>query len=281
MPFFPIPFYRRFVLGNTRDALRIGEQTYRERGWDLVWTPTRERPGSRSTVPELVRIFGTHVPRAVAVKLSVVSYPDLLHLWRASRGAPMDVWIDAEDDDRYHRDLRRTYAMMRRFHAHLGARSNFRLCTTIQAFRRDAVSVLEAHLDRSAREGIGMGIKLVRGAYARRPGTHWTTQAETDRAYDACMDRLFSMSQLERPVWAVYATHNRTSIERVLDMAPQRTGPVSISQLRGFERTTWVPEAKRLGVQCQLLVPFGSFQDSLPYLVRRARENAAMWKHLW
>lgn len=274
--------YTRFVVGKELPHILANVRAVRQQGWELVWTPTRERRNPEPVVTEMIRTFGHHMPSAIAVKPSMISYADVRRLIEHSRGSVREIWIDAEDMHRYPRDLRKTYVMKKRCH---GLYPEVQLFTTIQTVRRDAPWVLEEHLRRSQEDNIPIGIKLVRGAYRRRPGTHWTCKNDTDRAFEACLDRLWSESTVTRPIRLVVATHNRNNIRSVLERVHPsgRSGNllVSIAQLRGLNMDDWIDEARRRGVIPKLLVPFGTVWDSIPYLIRRVRENPSMLKYVW
>lgn len=276
--------YRRFVAGNAPEALGRAAREVRRAGWDPVWTPTRERVRSEAVVDAVRRAFDADPPRALALKLSVVTYPELVRLFEWSGPRTSEVWIDAEDVDRYLPDLKRAYALQRRLRDARGANPNVQLVPTVQTVRRDAPAVLDALLERSARDEVELAVKLVRGAYRRRADTHWIHKADTDRCFDECAARLIDADRRARNVHVVFATHNRPSIDAIvrrIARVPDRRFSASIAQLRGFERTDWVDAAHKAGIRTQLLLPFGSFFDSIPYMIRRARENPSMWPHLF
>lgn len=259
-----------------------------------MWTPTREERSAKTMlsfgkdntpycmVDDLDQTFRTCIPDALAVKPSVMTPWNTFRLVQASRDRLRELWIDAEDSDRYRSDLRRTYALFKRISERFPQVHTY---TTIQTVRKDCFDVLETHLQRSREDGIPIGIKLVRGAYARRPETHWMHKSETDRAFEACLKRLWSESTIPRPIRLVVATHNRGNIRSVLEHvgSGHRTNDllVSIAQLRGLNTDDWIDEARKRGVVPKLLAPFGTVWDSVPYLIRRVRENPSMVKYLW
>lgn len=294
--------YHRFVLGASLPTMLKNAAPYTSRGWSLVWTPTLERQPSRfwpffetghanshgsavlqrGAVEDLVQTFQTCIPDALAVKPSVMSAWDTFRLVHASRDRLRELWMDAEDSDRYHRDLRYTYALFKRVYERYPQVHTY---STIQSVRKDCFDVLEMHLRRSREDGIPIGIKLVRGAYARRPETHWMIKQETDDAFQTCLDRIWSEPTTERPIRLVLATHNRDNIRSVLERIRSDGHPknltISIAQLRGLNNDDWIDEARERGVVPKLLAPFGTVWDSIPYLIRRVRENPSMLKYFW
>lgn len=272
--------YRRFVVP-MRDV-KAAETIARMNGWSPVWTPTRERVGSTAVVDSIRTVFGDEPPSALAMKWSVTTSTELSRLFAWTGARTSEVWFDAEDDDRYKRDLWSVYKTCRSLRDNR-PNANVQIFYTVQTVRRDAETILESLFRRSQKDGIDLGIKLVRGAYARRPGTHWTVKTDTDACFQACLARLFDVDRRARNVHATFATHNRESIDAVIARCrdrPYRKYAVSIAQLRGFETQDWVPSAQLYDVRTQLLVPFGTFWDSVPYLLRRVRENPSMLRHL-
>lgn len=284
--------YHRFVLGSSLPTMLKNAAIYTSQGWSLVWTPTLERHPSRfwsfsetyqrDTVGDLKRTFQTCIPEALAIKPSVMSTWDTFRLVHASCDQLHELWMDAEDSDRYRRDLRYTYALFKRIHKRY---PHVHTYTTIQCVRQDCFDVLETHLRRSREDGIPIGIKLVRGAYSRRPETHWMQKHETDHAFQTCLERIWSEPTIERPIRLILATHNRYNIRSVLDRIQSDGYPknftISIAQLRGLNTDDWIDEARERGVIPKLLAPFGTVWDSIPYLIRRVRENPSMLKYLW
>lgn len=276
-----LPFVNRFVAAPVRRTLENIRAEYEKQGWNVVWTPTRECREKRLPLRELKHMFEPVLSKQTyALKLSVLINKECKSLFRWIQNSDSKLWVDAEDDARYHRELMRTYVLLRIIRD-IRPRSELpSVYFTVQTYRKDAHDVLGKLLERSATDGLDIGIKLVRGAYRRDPAVHWTQKIDTDRTYDACMETLLRVEETHRAVPTVFATHNSNSIERVIRRVPYGKRGVSIAQLRGFETTEWISRASKQGVGAELLVPYGTVRDSVPYLIRRARENTSMWYHL-
>ncbi|KAM5343604.1 hypothetical protein ACJ41O_012141 [Fusarium nematophilum] len=178
---------------------------------------------------------------------------------------------------------------------------NALIYNTIQAYLKGARANAERHLTLAAQEGWTAGVKVVRGAYIEnevRSLIHDTKQ-DTDRSYDDIADMFISrrlpkgsQPMLRFPSAAlVLATHNAESAEKALRTHRQRvsaglpTVPMKCAQIMGmadelsckllqdYERNvsqdTVTAETPRI-FKC---LPWGSVQECLGYLYRRAVEN--------
>ena len=162
--------------------------------------------------------------------------------------------------------------------------------STYQAYNRETASKLELDLARADREGWRFACKLVRGAYmhqeralAAKEGVdspiHNTIQ-ETAQSYDKCARALLTHAP---EVEVVFATHNLSTIESLLPLldalALKFPGwvphNVSFAQLYGMADNISFSLA-RAGLPVYKYLPFGSVDDVVPYLVRRAQENSSV-----
>ena len=148
-----------------------------------------------------------------------------------------------------------------------------------------------------------MGIKLVRGAYIyvepNRGGLIHDTKPNTDNAYDQAVDMLIrgtpitTPSSKETKPWkaeVMLATHNTQSVEKAMSLYRERshTGqPVQklvFAQLMGMADEISMKLAKDIKAMKAEAQPgsdvsvykysvWGSLEDCLLYMLRRAEEN--------
>ncbi|GKZ24631.1 proline dehydrogenase [Aspergillus brasiliensis] len=169
---------------------------------------------------------------------------------------------------------------------------------TYQAYLKGTPATVNSHLDLAVKEHFTLGIKLVRGAYINSEPRHLIndTKAETDNAYNSIAagmirhryghfggDTIFPSTEL------FLATHNRESALMADRLVKEQRAhglaapPVQYGQLLGMAD----------GVSCKLLqigkdnspeslgvapevfkcLSWGSLEDCLSYLLRRAVEN--------
>jgi proline dehydrogenase len=158
---------------------------------------------------------------------------------------------------------------------------------TIQMYRVDRISYLEALHRLGLHEGFMPGIKLVRGAYmeaerdeaAKRgqPDPIHPTKEATDEAFNAalrfCFDHIDDL--------ALFAgTHNPLSTQLLTEHVARRglapaDSRVECSQLLGMgDNLSYILAAR--GFNTSKYVPYGPVRAAIPYLIRRARENSSI-----
>jgi proline dehydrogenase len=158
---------------------------------------------------------------------------------------------------------------------------------TYQAYRKDACSLMQHHIEILKANGCKLGVKLVRGAYMEKERERaleagyaspiHDSKTGTDHEYHQglvfCLDRL-------NDVLVVIATHSQESIQFALKMLEEKKIPansdhVHFSQLYGMGDVLSYNLAKANCNVCKYL-PFGPVKDVIPYLTRRARENSSV-----
>jgi hypothetical protein len=173
---------------------------------------------------------------------------------------------------------------------------------TYQLYLRQGLKNLVEDMIMAERNGYHWAGKLVRGAYVsteqryarkhEQPNAIWPSKPDTDRSYD-----IGAATAIERAsqgsAHVVVATHNNQSVARAmklmekLDQQQQQQQQnakqlsslkqrIHFAQLLGMGEliTTRVIEQ---GYQSAKYVPYGPVQEVIPYLLRRAEENGAMF----
>ena len=161
-----------------------------------------------------------------------------------------------------------------------------RVYNTFQCYLKDSRDRLKVELERSRREGYKFGCKLVRGAYMvlereramekGYPSPVWDTKEETHACYDKTVATLLKHVKHHGAEFMV-ASHNQRSVElAVAGMAEMGLSPrdgVYFGQLLGMaDNLTFTLGANGYGAY--KYVPFGSIDEVMPYLIRRAQENS-------
>lgn len=191
------------------------------------------------------------------------------------------VLIDAEQDryqgaiDEITLDLYRTYNRKEAF-----------AYGTYQCYLKRAIGSLERDLALAREEGWVLGVKLVRGAYIASEPRHLIhdTKDDTDAAYNTAIKLLLPSPGVE----TVIATHNSESLDVALSLYPTRS-PVCFSQLYGMSaplthalKSTLaaMPQSAATrqggGIRVYSYLPWGTVEETMKYLLRRADENSAM-----
>jgi proline dehydrogenase len=220
-----------------------------------------------------------------------------------ARARGCTIWIDSEQQsfqasiDRWTIDLMRTH----------NRDGNILIYNTVQAYLKDSRHKLKYQLDLAKEEGWTLGLKLVRGAYMAtepRERIH-DTKADTDESYNGIVRDLLTgwfegyTPETLPPIKLFLAGHNSDTIRMALGLATEldRQGKLYVhpefGQLMGMAddigcETVQFGENLRQKYDSEGVSPVGRFiprvykclqwgtiQETMLYLVRRAVENAA------
>jgi hypothetical protein len=165
---------------------------------------------------------------------------------------------------------------------------------TYQAYLKSTPERLTKILKRAKEEGCEVGIKLVRGAYIaseRRELIH-DTKAETDAAYDGLVESLIrkTLPGISKdgypPLRLFVAGHNEASVQKAIKLEKEMMGSgvrLEYGQIQGMadELSCSLLQMGRIAGEGGLVpraykaTVWGSVQECMQYLVRRAVENKA------
>ena len=206
--------------------------------------------------------------------------PRVRELAIAARDAGIGLTLDAEEADRL--DL-----MLDLFEAvycdsALDGWDGFGLA--VQAYQKRARAVIAWLIDLARRQRRRIPVRLVKGAYwdteikrAQERGLDgypvFTRKAATDLCYLACARDLLDAGHA---VYAQFATHNAYSLAWLLQVAGTRRD-FEFQRLHGMGEDLYasVNAGRATPVLCRVYAPVGSYDQLLPYLVRRLLENGA------
>jgi len=150
---------------------------------------------------------------------------------------------------------------------------------TIQSYFKNSPEILRMHLDRAIRNNYQLGVKIVRGAYMdheRRVGNHLLCDSIEHTHYN--YDQMIQIAMEHLPnISLIAATHNRQSIDLItnhmLEHNIYKDDPsITFAQLFGVgdHLTRFLSSS---GYNTAKYVPFGPYEDTIPYLFRRMNEN--------
>lgn len=203
----------------------------------------------------------------------------LLHLCKIAAAKNFTLTVDAEESDRLEisLDIITQVAMS----PDLKGWDGFGLA--IQAYDRRALSVIDYICDLAKTSGLRLQTRLVKGAYwdgevKRAQTSGWaqypvfTRKLHTDLSYLRCAQKMLDARHLITPM---LATHNAASAAAVLELAGADKSGFEVQQLFGMggHLGDILRNTEKLTVA--QYAPVGSYEDLLPYLVRRMLENGA------
>jgi len=153
-------------------------------------------------------------------------------------------------------------------------KSQVNIYKTYQMYRNDSMNVLK--YDMFCERDYFLGFKLVRGAYYNEDKKHnilFDSINETHDNYNNGIDLFFNHSNPQDKL--LCATHNEDSVLHAIELLKTHTTKqVHFAQLMGMSDQLSNKISKHHNVF--KYVPYGDFQDTLPYLIRRLYENYPM-----
>ncbi|XP_061613067.1 hydroxyproline dehydrogenase isoform X2 [Phyllopteryx taeniolatus] len=183
-----------------------------------------------------------------------------------------------------------TMAMMKKFN-----KDGAWIWNTYQCYLKETSTLLHEAISLSQEEGFCLGVKLVRGAYMDkerklavnegRPDPVQDSWEDTNNNYNSLLEMMLRLiAQDPERYRIIVATHNEESVRKAATWVEElgidkARGSVCFGQLLGMCDHVSLTLAKE-GYAVYKSVPYGSVDDTLPYLVRRAQENQSVLKDI-
>ena len=162
---------------------------------------------------------------------------------------------------------------------------------TIQLYRHDRLEFLKKSHEKAKQVGYILAVKLVRGAYMEKereraekmgyPSPIHIDKAATDRDYNAAIEYCFENIA---DIAFVAGTHNEESVQTLAKLMHDKgISPnhphIFFSQLFGMsDNLSYILADNNYNVSKYL--PYGPVKDTIPYLIRRAKENTSVMGHV-
>ncbi|XP_068847809.1 hydroxyproline dehydrogenase isoform X2 [Capricornis sumatraensis] len=155
---------------------------------------------------------------------------------------------------------------------------------------QDTYERLRQDAEAADRAGLAFGVKLVRGAYldkeremARLQETEDPTQPDyeaTSQSYSRCLELMLTQVSHRGPMChLMVASHNEDSVrqatKRMWELGIPPDGPVCFGQLLGMCDHVSLALGQA-GYAVYKSIPYGSLEEVIPYLIRRAQENRSV-----
>ncbi len=244
---------------------------------------------TRADAGEHPRVFGNP---GISIKLSALHpryeyaqrervlaelVPRVRALVERARAGDVGVTLDAEEADR----LGLSLEVFERVFESEALRDWEGLGLAVQAYLKRAPFVIDWLGDLSRRHRRRIMVRLVKGAYwdtevkrAQVQGLSgypvYTRKANTDVSYLACAAKIIAAPDA---FYGQFATHNAHTLASVLErVAPGQA--FEFQRLHGMGEDLY-GQVVTQGRACRVYAPVGSYEDLLPYLVRRLLENGA------
>ena len=225
---------------------------------------------------EIMDLIQTYPNRHIAIKLSALNVQNrndvetyLEDITKRAIQNKCKLLIDAENYE-IQEDI---YDISDKFIKHYN-KQQVNIYKTYQLYRNDSLNVLKH--DMFCERDYFLGFKLVRGAYYNEDKKHnilFDSIDETHDNYNNGIDLFFNHSKQQDKL--LCATHNEDSVLHAIELLKiHKTKQVHFAQLMGMSDKL----SKQISNEHHVFkyVPYGDFQDTLPYLIRRLYENYPM-----
>lgn len=284
--------YNKFIGGQT---IQQAIHTSKSFKWTPIYDYAREGVTSARQVEQITKhiIDDLHTINTThqhpnkpfyALKLSTfIAHPksiaQLNTVVQKAHTLKIPILLDAEDNSFHAKEVKAANVLARTYNHEDTPPSIFK---TYQMYRKDAFHELEYDLEQSHFNGF----KLVRGAYLakdKRTGVLHRNKTLVDYSYDRGVEMVFDHIRKHPNAKLLVATHNTVSVKKALKLVRKHDGSssqVSFAQLKGMADplTNHILETSSCNVY--KYVPYGSFTESLPYLLRRVGENYDILKYI-
>lgn len=251
-----------------------------------------------ATLPERADIFSAP---GMSIKLSALHpryeeaqrervltelVPRVLALAQQARAAGIGLTMDAEEAER----LELSLDVFARVYASPSLQGWAGWGLAVQAYQKRAVAVIDwlaqlVHTQPAAHQRC-IPVRLVKGAYwdseikrAQERGLEgypvFTRKPATDLSYLVCAQRLLAQNTIFYPQ---FATHNAHTVATLMEMAMAlRSTRYEFQRLHGMGEALYsqLIGGEAMFPTCRVYAPVGSYEELLPYLVRRLLENGA------
>ncbi|MEZ5511608.1 MAG: bifunctional proline dehydrogenase/L-glutamate gamma-semialdehyde dehydrogenase PutA [Gammaproteobacteria bacterium] len=205
----------------------------------------------------------------------------LVELLLLAQEKDVAVTIDAEESWR----LEPVLMQFARAASHRKLRQWGKLGLAVQAYQKRAPKVLQWLMDVSRSLHCQIPVRLVKGAYwdteikqTQQQGLEeypvFTQKSHTDLSYLYCVQMLLEGRHFLFPQ---FATHNAHTVASIITLAEEKGfRQFEFQRLHGMGEALYDHVLSTFDdARCRVYAPVGSFQDLLPYLVRRLLENGA------
>lgn len=203
----------------------------------------------------------------------------LLKICEIAASAGFTLTVDAEESDR----LEISLSIIAKVAADPRIKGWTGFGLAVQSYDRRAHSVIDYICDLARTTGQRLQIRLVKGAYwdseiKRAQMAGWphyavyTRKTFTDLSYLYAAQKMLAARDIITPM---FATHNATTAAAILDFAGDNKSGFEFQRLFGMGQQLGHILQSVEAIPVTFYAPVGSYQDLLPYLVRRMLENGA------
>ena len=273
-----LPILNRFTITKNQIPSLLSSLSRKNTLAILDYTNEKKQNHSKN-YQEIMSLMKEYPKQYISVKLSsldvhttsrVETY--LQNIVEYSIQKQCKILVDAENHDINHKINRTVDKFVKEYN-----KNNVNIYKTIQMYRKDSFSILKEDLQNDREHKLG--IKLVRGAYYNEDFKHdilYSAIQDTHNNYNNGI-KYFANHSLKEDI-LMCATHNEKSISIAKEIVPFHQ--LEFAHLLGMSDKMSLQLAREKYKMFKY-VPYGNFQDTVPYLIRRLYENYPMLLNLW
>lgn len=291
-----LPFYSRFIGGSTKHQLA---DTIKCNILSKKLYPIIDLAKEHSSTKQDVLLYSktlketaeylanNNIPFACALKLSSFlpfkPYHMLTDMIQFLGDNKVErIFLDAESND-MHQAEKEIFSTL--LAVSPGALSTLPpIYKTYQMYRKDALQNIKSDIDTFAMADIPLNIKLVRGAYMQQDkhaGVLFDSKQQTDDSYNNAIQYIHRKITKDAVtnINLLVASHNELSCTLAMTLFDNHKKYITFAQLLGMNDSLSKKCAQN-GFKTYKYVPFGSFDETFPYLTRRLYENYDIIRHI-
>lgn len=290
-----LPFYSRFIGGATKyELLDTIKVNIRSKKLYPIIDLAKEHSNTKTdvllyykTLKETAEyLANNNVPYACALKLSSFlpfkpyhMLTDIIQFLGDHKAEK--ILLDAESNDMRHAEQEIFSSVLSSYSPQSQPALIYK---TYQMYRKDALENIKSDIALSSQSIQALNIKLVRGAYMqqdRHTNVLFDTKQETDDSYNMALQYIYEkMTKDQANINLLVASHNDLSCTLAMTLFRNQKQRVAFAQLLGMNDSL-SKKCNLDGFKTYKYVPFGSFDETLPYLTRRLYENYDIIKHIF
>lgn len=268
-----------FAGNNFKHALNVGKNYINKCQKPIINYAIESTNSSLLVKKEYVNLI-SNIPNneySIALKLSSINFNinilnDIINKCKLNN---IKLFIDAEDEknnDKYNE-----------ISSNIICNNNSNLIyKTYQMYRKDSLNILCSDLELCRKNNITLNAKLVRGAYwnnEHKYGKLFIKKEDTDISYNQGIIELYNTKNTKsKKPNVLLATHNKYSIElgKTLNIS---NNIFEFAHLQGMNEKYYNTLSNTEKVY--VYVPYGPYNEMIPYMIRRLYENMDMIKYLF
>jgi len=233
---------------------------------DYIKESTNNKHGINNSILHYIKLSDVPKIDYIALKLSSLGFNDdkIDYLIDILIKKDIKVMIDAEDVNNQDKIYELTDHLIYKYN-----KKEINVYKTYQMYRKDGLSKLHYDIEHVN----NLGIKLVRGAYYNQDsnsGKLFTSKSQTDVAFQNALKLIFNSEGTDNFI----CTHNYHDINQMIEYVKKskNNNKISHASLYGFINND-TQRILQSGIPTYKYLPYGNFDDSIPYLTRRLYEN--------